>query len=130
MPAAVFDDPARRARLDSPAGQYNFLQGGDPDPACPKTSDTYTYGVILQPRFLPKLAMSIDYFDIEIDDTISTVGADTTLKACYFAGRRQSPAARIERNPSNGSLWQGDGNVIDLNTNIGSLSTKGCRPER
>src|SRR4029453_11921007 len=28
VPAAVFDDPARRARLDSPAGQYNFLQGG------------------------------------------------------------------------------------------------------
>ena len=37
----------------------------------PETSDTYTYGVILQPRFLPKLAMSIDYFDIEIEDTIS-----------------------------------------------------------
>ena len=29
------------------------------------------------------------------------------------------------RNPGNGSLWHGDGNVVDLNTNIGSLSTKG-----
>ncbi len=46
----------------------------------PETSDTYTYGVIFQPQFLPKLAMSVDYFDIEIEDTISTVGADTTLQ--------------------------------------------------
>ena len=105
MPAAVFDDPARRSRLDSPAGQYNFLQGGNPD-LKPETSDTYTYGVILQPRFLPHLAMSIDYFDIEIDDTISTVGPDTSLEACYFAGDAGS-CARIHRNPGNGSLWQG-----------------------
>ena len=71
--------------LDSPAGQYNFLQGGDLD-LVPEESDTYTYGVILQPRFLPKLAMSIDYFDIEIKDTISTVGPDMSSTACYFAG--------------------------------------------
>jgi iron complex outermembrane recepter protein len=123
VPEAVFDDPARRARLDSPAGQYNFLQGGDVN-LQPETSDTYTYGVIFQPSFLPRLAMSIDYFDITIEDTISVVGADTTLRACYTLGI-QSSCDLIVRNPGNGSLWQGDGNVIDLNTNIGSLSTKG-----
>jgi iron complex outermembrane receptor protein len=123
VPAAVFDDPARRARLDSPAGQYNFLQGGDVN-LQPETSDTYTYGVIFQPSFLPRLAMSVDYFDITIEDTISVVGADTTLRACYTLGI-QSSCDLIVRNPGNGSLWQGDGNVIDLNTNIGSLSTKG-----
>jgi outer membrane receptor protein involved in Fe transport len=123
VPAAVFDDPARRGRLDSPAGQYNFLQGGDIN-LQPETSDTYTYGVIFQPRFLPHLAMSIDYFDIKIDDTISVVGADTTLRACYQLAI-QSSCDLVVRNPGNGSLWQGDGHVIDLNTNIGSLSTKG-----
>ncbi|HEX4973763.1 MAG TPA: TonB-dependent receptor [Steroidobacteraceae bacterium] len=123
VPAAVFDDPARRSRLDSPANQFNLLAGGDPN-LKPETSDTYTYGVIIQPRFLPHLAMSIDYFDISIDDTISTVGPDTTLQACYFSNDAGS-CARIRRNPGNGSLWQGTGQVIDLNTNIGSLSTKG-----
>ncbi|HKS56854.1 MAG TPA: TonB-dependent receptor, partial [Steroidobacteraceae bacterium] len=123
VPAAVYDDPQRRARLDSPAGQYNFLQGGNLN-LQPETSDTYTYGVIFQPRFLPHLAMSIDYFDIKIEDTISIVGADTTLNACYGLGI-QASCDLIVRNPGNGSLWQGDGNVIDLNTNIGSLSTKG-----
>jgi iron complex outermembrane recepter protein len=123
VPAAVFDDPARRSRLDSPANQFNLLAGGDPN-LKPEVSDTYTYGVIIQPRFLPHLAMSIDYFDISIDDTISTVGPDTSLQACYFANDAAS-CARIHRNPVNGSLWQGTGQVVDLNTNIGSLSTKG-----
>ena len=68
--------------LDSPAGQYSFLQGGNPD-LMPEESDTYTYGIILQPRFLPKLAMSIDYFDIEITDAVSTFGPRNTLTACY-----------------------------------------------
>lgn len=123
VPAAVYDDAARRGRLDSPAGQYNFLQGGNLD-LLPEESDTYTYGVILQPSFVPNLTMSIDYFDIEIVDTISVVGPDTSLDACYFAGDAAS-CARVQRDPNNGSLWQGDGNVVDLNTNIGSLSTKG-----
>ena len=123
VPAAVFDDPPRRGRLDGTAGQYNFLQGGNID-LQPETSDTYTYGVIIQPRFVPHLAMWIDYFDIKIDDTISMVGADTTLRACYTL-EIQASCDLIVRNPGNGSLWQGGGNVMDLNTNIGSLSTKG-----
>ena len=70
--------------LDSPAGQYNFRQGGNTD-LVPETSDTVTYGIILQPRFLPKLSMSIDYFKIKIDDTISTFGSPNTLNACLRA---------------------------------------------
>ena len=89
-------DDRARSQLDSPAGQYNFLQGGNPA-LLPEESDTYTYGIILQPRFLPKLAMSIDYFDIEIQDTISTIGADNTLNACYFNGDAAA-CNRIDRN--------------------------------
>jgi outer membrane receptor protein involved in Fe transport len=123
VPAAVFDDPTQRARLNSPAGQYNFQQGGDPT-LVPETSDTYTYGVVFQPSFLQGFTMSIDYFDIKIVDTISVIGADVSLNACLFAADAPS-CARVKRDPTNGSLWRGDGHVIDLNTNIGSLSTKG-----
>jgi outer membrane receptor protein involved in Fe transport len=117
--------PANQLRspsLDSPAGQYNFLQGGNPDLA-PEESETVTFGLILQPRFLPKLAMSVDYFDIEITDTISTYGANNTITDCYFAGDAAS-CARINRD-DNGNLWRGSGFVTDLNINIGSLQTKG-----
>lgn len=119
MPAAAY----RTTTLDSPAGQYNFLQGGDTG-LTPEKSDTTTFGVILQPRFLPKFTMSVDWFDIKIDNTISTVGATVSLAACYD---NDDPVAcaRIVRNPNNGTLWVGDGHVIDLNTNIGSLKTSG-----
>ena len=115
----------RTAGLDSPAGQYNFLQGAaTPEPGLvPEKSDTYTYGVILQPQFLPKLAMSIDYFDIEIEDALTPRGPDSTLNGCYF-GADQTSCDLIQRN-ANGSLWRGTGHVIDLNTNIGFITTKG-----
>jgi len=112
----------RAASLDSPAGQYNFLQGGD-QALVPETSDTYTVGIILQPRFAPKLAFSVDYFDIKIEDAISTFGASNRLDACYFQGDPES-CSKIHRTP-NGSLWAGDGFVEDLNANLATKSTKG-----
>jgi len=112
----------RGASLDSPAGQYNFLQGGNPD-LVPEESETVTFGIILQPRFLPKLIMSVDYFNIEITDTISTFGSANTLDACYFQGDADS-CARINRD-QNGNFWRADGFVQDLNINIGSLETTG-----
>jgi iron complex outermembrane receptor protein len=118
VPAAQLRSPS----LDSPAGQYNFLQGGNPD-LVPEESETVTFGIILQPRFLPKLVMSVDYFNIEITDTISTFGSANTLDACYFQGDADS-CARINRD-QNGNFWRADGFVQDLNINIGSLETTG-----
>jgi outer membrane receptor protein involved in Fe transport len=115
-------DQLGAAGLDSPAGQFNFKQGGNLD-LKPETSDTYTYGIILQPRFLPKLAVSIDYFDIKIDDTISTFGPDNSLNPCLLQGDADA-CSRIHRD-NRGNLWRGDGFVEDLNINIGSLQTKG-----
>ena len=108
--------------LDSPAGQYNFLQGGN-TALTPEEADTYSYGVVFTPRFAPGLAITVDYFDIKIDNTISTFGSINTLNACYV---NNDPAAcdRINRNP-NGQLWVGTGHVVDTNINIGSVSTKG-----
>ena len=109
--------------LDSPAGQYNFLQGGNLALA-PEESDTMSYGVVFTPRFAPGLAVTIDYFDIDIEDTISTFGSENTLDACYI-NNDAAACDRINRNPANGALWVGSGHVIDTNINIGSLSTKG-----
>jgi len=108
--------------LDSPAGQYNFLQGGN-TALVPETSDTSSYGIVFQPRWVPGLAITVDYFDIHIDDTITTFGAPNTWTACY-ANNDPAACARINRNP-NGQLWVGNGFVQDLNINIGSLQTSG-----
>jgi outer membrane receptor protein involved in Fe transport len=110
------------AALDSPAGQYQFLQGGNVN-LTPETSDTYSYGVVFQPRWVPGLAITVDYFDISIDDTITTFQSPNTWTACY-ANNDPAACARINRNP-NGQLWVGNGFVQDLNINIGSLETSG-----
>ena len=109
--------------LDSPAGQYNFLQGGDPS-LQPESSDTYSYGIVFTPRFAPGLAVTIDYFDIKVEDTITILGGTTIWQACYAAN---DPVAcgLINRNPGTGQLWVGTGHVVDLNRNIGSLATTG-----
>jgi iron complex outermembrane recepter protein len=112
----------RSGNLDSPAGQYNFNGGGNID-LKPETSNTYSYGVVFTPRFLPGLSMSLDYFDIDVTDLISTFGAANSLDACYKFNDAAA-CSRIHRN-QNGQLWIGSGNVDDFNTNIGGLETSG-----
>ncbi len=108
--------------LDSPAGQYNYLQGGNTDLE-PEEADTYTIGFVVTPSFLPGFSASVDYYNIEITNLISTVGAETTLALCY-EDNRQDACDRINRN-ANGALWVGSGNVEDLNVNIGGLTASG-----
>ena len=91
--------------LDSPAGQYNFLQGGNLD-LTPEEADTYSYGVVFQPRFAPGLALTVDYFDIKIDNTISTIGSVNILTGCY-TNEDPTACALIHRNPGTGQLWIG-----------------------
>ncbi|HKU15138.1 MAG TPA: TonB-dependent receptor [Steroidobacteraceae bacterium] len=122
LDTGVPDSALRSPALDSPAGQYNVMEGGETS-LKPETSDTISYGIVFTPRFAPGLSMSIDYFDIEVTDLISTFGAANTLDACYKFSDAAA-CSRIHRN-ANGSLWVGDGNVDDINTNIGGLQTSG-----
>jgi outer membrane receptor protein involved in Fe transport len=108
--------------LDSPAGQYNLLGGGNPN-LNPEEADTYTYGVVWTPSFVPGFNLSVDYFDIQVDGLVSSVGALNTLNLCY--GQNDAAACgRITRN-AGGQLWVGTGVVQDLANNIGGLATTG-----
>jgi outer membrane receptor protein involved in Fe transport len=108
--------------LDSPAGQYNFLQGGS-TMLEPEEADTYTVGFVATPTFLPGLSLSVDYYSIEVANLISTYGAATTLGLCYEDDNADA-CSRINRN-ANGQLWVGTGFVEDLNVNIGGLTASG-----
>ncbi len=125
VPASYFDgnnDTAERGALDSPAAQYQRQQGGNVG-LIPESSDTYSYGIVLTPRFAPGLAVTVDYFNIKIDDTISTFGGPNTWTACY-SNSDAAACDRINRNPA-GLLWVGNGHVEDININIGTLETTG-----
>ena len=105
------------------AGQYNGKIGGNPN-VVPETSDTYSVGFVVQPRFLPNFMLSVDYFDIKIKDTITGIGADTIILNCLQTAD-PTYCSKVHRD-AGGTLWRSpNGYITDTNVNIGSLSTKG-----
>ncbi|GAM04761.1 TonB-dependent receptor [Novosphingobium sp. MBES04] len=103
------------------AGQLSgALVGGNPD-LSPEKSNTKTFGVQLTPSFLPGVTLTADYFDIKVDDLITTIPATITLSQCIEAG---TFCEQIERNPATGSLVT-SGYVLTTNVNAGYLKTTG-----
>ena len=49
----------------------------------PESADTITFGVVFEPSFLEGLSITLDYFDIEIDDAITQIPGSTKLDVCY-----------------------------------------------
>jgi len=115
---------AIEAGLDpNPAFQYNTLFAGNPQ-LKPETADTYTAGVVLQPRWIPGLAFTADYFDIRVKKLIATYPYTGVIAVC---GAANDPTfcALINRDVT-GSLFNLATGFINLqNTNIGGLRTKG-----
>ena len=113
--------------LVNPAGQYNGLVSGNPD-LDPEEADTYSYGIVLTPSFLPSFSLSVDYFDIKVEKLIGTVGQDFILGQCLEGDTEFCSA--INRVALNGSLWLGSTAYIeDPIINTGSLQTKGIDAE-
>ena len=111
----------------NPAEQYNGLIGGNPD-LNPEKATTKTLGVVLQPRFIPRLALTVDWYNIEVKNAIQPFGADAILANCVNQTTATSVApscALINRAPG-GSLWLSAlGYVTDLPHNVGSVETRG-----
>lgn len=78
VPAANLGNSA----VIQPDSQTAAFFGGNPFLA-EETSDSYTFGIVLQPTFIPGFTVTADYFDISIDDAISTIGLQTALDLCF-----------------------------------------------
>ncbi|WP_137679947.1 TonB-dependent receptor plug domain-containing protein [Aurantiacibacter suaedae] len=60
----------------------SVLLGGNPDLE-PEKADTWTAGVVLQPRLGPgNLRLSVDYYDIQLEGAVSTLGAQVLVDRC------------------------------------------------
>lgn len=64
--------------------QIPALFGGNPNLG-EETSTSYTAGVVLQPSFVPGLTITADYFNIEVEDYITTAGGSLNglFDLCY-----------------------------------------------
>ncbi len=58
------------------------LNTGNPN-LIPEKADTFTGGVVLSPSFIPRLNLSIDYYDIHVKDAIITLTPGSIVDRCY-----------------------------------------------
>lgn len=103
------------------------LSGGNPNVGI-EESDTYTFGVVLTPRALPGLAVSVDYFNIDLTGAISQLGGglNNTLNLCYYIVQSASSefCQAIKRNPVTGEIAPPYYATV-TNANTGGLKTAG-----
>jgi len=59
-----------------------FLSGGNPD-LKEETSKSLTLGGVFQPRWVPGLSLSVDYYDITVKNVIANLSAQGILNQCY-----------------------------------------------
>jgi outer membrane receptor protein involved in Fe transport len=104
------------------------IRGGNPE-LNPEESDTTTFGVVFQPDRIPGLAMTVDYFSIELDDAIAPLGGgglQNVLDLCYSV--LQDPDSvycqAVNRDPLSGQI-AGPKYVFTTNANIGGIETSG-----
>ncbi len=110
------DDPTVRAANCAAAGiaadfidpnpniSNSGFNGGNPD-LIEETSDTYFFGVSWRPSFEPDFVIDLDYFNIDIEDATTTLGAQTVVNNCYDSanGIDNAFCAAFERDPANGN---------------------------
>ncbi len=92
-----------------------------------ETAKTITAGVILQPRFIPGLTLSADYYDVKIEDAVSTPSLTTVAELCVDAPDLNNVFCEaIDRNPGTNAAAPG---VVSgfrlLPQNVAEFTTRG-----
>lgn len=110
-----------------PNSQIEGLFGGNPNLQEEK-SDSYTLGAVIRPSFIPRLNITVDYFNIKVDNYISTFGGglNNTLNLCYneIQDINSVYCQAVTRDPNTGQIG-GQFAPLILNANVASLKTSG-----
>ncbi|WP_077343351.1 TonB-dependent receptor domain-containing protein [Pseudocolwellia agarivorans] len=118
---------ANCAALGLPAGfvdpllvTRNIVTAGNPDLE-PEESDSFSIGAVFTPSSIPNLTLSIDHWDIEIEDAIGSFAFADVLKNCVDSPTINNPfCSQITRFPS------GPVESINLSKiNVGKQSASG-----
>lgn len=111
------------------AGQVNITTGGNLNLGT-ETAKTWTVGFLAEPAAVPGLAVTVDYWNIEVTDAITTPAPGDASDACFVfnASPTSAECLAIRRNPLDGSLSgsAADTPGLPLNlTNLGTIETDG-----
>lgn len=92
----VFADPLTAA--------FGGITGGNPN-LQEETAETTSYGFVFTPSFLEGFSLSIDYWDISIEDAINAVSGQNIVDGCYQANSLNPQFCALQtRNPENGGF--------------------------
>src|SRR3546814_16110605 len=72
---------------------FNVDGGGNPNLEEEK-SETFTLGAVISPPFLDRFNLTVDYFNIKVDDAIVSITANQTLADCFTTLDINSPPFR------------------------------------
>ncbi|MBJ7408915.1 MAG: TonB-dependent receptor [Phenylobacterium sp.] len=109
-----------------------LLQGGNPDLG-PETAHTYQYGVVVQPRWIPGLQISVDFFKYNIDGQVGTIPINTLFnQLCYddatTAYASNPYCAQIRRDPTGtggSGIVGGVSEVVLVQQNVAKVKVEG-----
>jgi iron complex outermembrane recepter protein len=124
---------AQCARFGAPAvGSYDSLAaanltggyffGGNPDIRAEK-GKTRTLGAVLTPQFLPGLSLTLDAYNIKLNDAVGVVQPVDALTSCYITDpiANNPLCAAVTRDPATGRIKDG----FPVDRNLASIVQKG-----
>ncbi len=115
----VYDAPIASIEVCRATGLSDALYGSRtlscPDSQCtvrtggftvdPETANTYTFGLVMKPRFAPGLVFSVDRFLIDIQDSIGYNDYSYYQDGCRTSGGDSYFCSKIVRDPTTGILY-------------------------
>jgi outer membrane receptor protein involved in Fe transport len=125
IPSAIIDS-YKQGNVGNPS-----VTQGNPN-LTPETARSWTVGMVFQPKFLGpvfnRFNISVDYYNLDIQNTIATLGAQISLNKCFNADG-SNPTYSIgntycqllQRNAVNGQF----SNLVQPLMNLGGYKTDG-----
>jgi outer membrane receptor protein involved in Fe transport len=104
---------ANLGNLNNNARSLPVLSGVNPN-LQEETSKSLTIGAVLQPRFLPGFSLTVDYYDIKVNNVIAAANAQQIANGCYDLPTLDNPfCALFQRfqGPGTGPFGENAGEI-------------------
>lgn len=117
--------------LPPAAGQINVTGGGNVGLGV-ESATTWTIGTIITPSVLPGFSLTLDYFNIKVNDAVSSPAVGDIIGGCYNSGNlsyQNNPLCQlVSRSSFTGGLDGSPNEVRGLllqASNLGTIATDG-----
>jgi outer membrane receptor protein involved in Fe transport len=102
--------------------QMRSAVGGNPD-LTPETAKIFTFGAVIEPRWVPNLTATVDFYSIDLTNSITDVGEGVIMAGCYpgVVGAARTFCDKVTRDPVTGVITS----INNLTTNVGGDVTSG-----